>query len=222
MSSSEVLFHPSFIFAMLCHSFIAPGLIISVFWLLDKLNHSARGSYWAIEFNNWTTQHIWLPLVRIVAILLFISMAHPVLFGLESASPIGVLLDSERINTLVNVLFVVSVLLPVLPVVGRMHSLILPIQSLAAAQLLFGWINQHDYQVDISLLPSFATFALLSTLIIASHFMGKLIAQHIGQFLDETFNVDGSTDLIFQSVLLLLQGPLLLVYTVALGDQLPT
>jgi hypothetical protein len=220
VSSVEALFHPSFIFAMLCHSVVAPSLIISVFWLLDKINHSAKGSYWAIEFNNWTTQHIWLPLVRIVAILLFIAMSHPVLFGIESATPISTLLDSNRIDTLVNVLFVISVLLPLLPLVGRMHSVILPIQSLAAAQLLFSWMNQHDYHADISLLPSFTTFTLLSALIITSHFVGKWIARHTGQFLDENFNVDGSTDLIFQSVLLLLQGPLLLVYTVELGSQL--
>jgi len=220
MSSSDVLFHREFIFAMLCHSFIAPGLVIVVFWLLDKINNSARGSYWAIQFNNWTTQHIWLPLARIVAILLFICMAHPVLFGIESASSISTLLDSKRINTLINVLFVVSVLLPLLPLVGRMHSLILPIQSLAAAQLLFSWMNQHDYQTEVSLLPSFSTAALLGVLIVASHFVGKLIARQVGQILDESFNVDGSTDLIFQSVLLLLQGPLLLVYTVGLGAQL--
>lgn len=213
MSSSEVLFHRDFIFAMLCHSFIAPSLIITVFWLTGKINHSAEASY-------WTTQHIWLPLARIVAIILFITMAYPVLFGIEPASDIGTLLDSQRINTLVNVLFILSVLLPLLPWVGRMHSLILPMQSLAAAQLLFTWMNQHDYQVHITLLPSFSTFVLLSCLVVISHFIGKQIARHMGQILDESFHVEGSTDLIFQSVLLLLQGPLLLVYTTGLGAQL--
>ena len=220
MSSIDVLFHPDFIFAMLCHSFIAPSLIVTVFFLLDKANKSARGSHWAIEFNHWTTQHIWLPLARIVAILLFIGMAYPTLFGIDSASSIGELLDSQRINTLINVLFVISVFLPVLPVVGKLHSLILPIQSLAAAQLLFSWMNQRDYQLEISFIPHWHSLVLLSALVIASHYLGQWSSRHIGRFLDEALNVEGSTDLIFQSVLLLLQGPLLLVYTVGLGAQL--
>ena len=220
MSSIDVLFHPDFIFAMLCHSFIAPSLIVAVFWLLDKANQSARGSSWVTELNNWTTQHIWLPLARIIAILLFVTMAHPILFGIDSASSIPVLLDSQRINTLINVLFLLSIFLPLLPIVGKMHSLILPVQSLAAAQLLFSWMNQRDYQLDITFLPSFNTLMLLSSLIIASHFIGQYTARYIGRLLDENFNVEGSTDLIFQSVLLLLQGPLLLVYTVGLGSQL--
>ena len=220
MSSVEVLFHREFILALLGHGILAPSLIFGVFWLLDKLNNSAEGSYWAIQFNTWTTHHIWLPLARITAIISFIAMAYPVIYGIKDAPSVFTLLDSERINTLINTLFVVSILLPLVPILGRFHSLVLPIQSVAAAQLLFNWLNQHSYQHDISVLPSFTAFASITMLIIISHWVSKWISQSAGKLIDESLNVEGSTDLLFQSVLLFLQGPLLLIYTVELGRQL--
>lgn len=220
MTAGEVLLSGPFILALIIHGFLVPVLLLCTLWALETLNNSARGHSWAIELNHWSTQHVWLPLARIAAIIIFIIMAYPIVFGLKSAPPIGELISSGRVNVLINTLFLISVFLPLIPGVGKMHSLVLPVQSLAAAQLVFSWLNQHSYQSDISLLPSLSAFGKIVIFVIAAHWLSYWLAQRIGELLDESFNVEGFPDLLFQSILLFLQAPFLLIYTVELGRQL--
>lgn len=220
MATTEVLFHSDYLMALLLHAISAPLILLATLWLSSLAHASIGHEAWAKELNHWGTQHVWLPLARIAAILLFIVAAFPVIYGLDSDIAIGDILHSERIDTLINTLFVISLLLPLIPVVGRIHALVLPLQSLAAAQLLFNWLNQHAYQQDISLLPSLSAWLQTILLVIASHGISLWLAKHIGLWLDDQFNVEGFDELLLQSILLILQAPLLLIYTVELGRQL--
>lgn len=220
MSVLEILASPRFILALIGHALLAPTLLILFHWLLSKLNEHAAGTVWAIEFNNWTARHIWLPLIRVIALLSFILLAYPILYGIAEAPRLTELINSSRINTLINVLFVISVLLPLIPILGEAHALVLPIQSIAGAQLLFNWLNQHHFQQEISLLPGFNTFLSLLALVYLAHWLSQHLAFRMGEVLDDYFHVDGSEELIYQAILLFLQGPLILLYTAELGKQL--
>jgi hypothetical protein len=80
-----------------------------------------------------------IPAARTVALVSFILIAYPVLFGMASALPVSALLTAGdmRFTHLVNLVFFLSLLLPLFPLFNHWPAVVLPLQGIAASTLLF-------------------------------------------------------------------------------------
>jgi uncharacterized protein (UPF0218 family) len=61
---------------------------------------------------------------------------------------------------------------------------------------------------------------VIALLAVISHWLAVNIAKNTASHLDEHFNVTGFEDLISQSIILFMQAPAILVYSLGLGRQL--
>jgi len=133
MTTLEALTSPALLLALAAYTVVS----LLVEWLGRRLLVAVG----EVESTHWLFERLLIPSARALALVVFILLAYPTLFGLTEAPSLGSLLNAERsrITHLVNLTFALSLLLPVLPVVGRLPALVLPIQGMAAASLLFHW-----------------------------------------------------------------------------------
>lgn len=100
---------------------------------------------WNRGLVYWGVERFALPLSRALGVMTFLLLAYPDIFGLNAASvpDLWWVLNAEarRPNHLLNVLFFSSLFVSLLPVLGRLPALVLPIQGIAGAILLFHWLN---------------------------------------------------------------------------------
>lgn len=173
------------------------------------------------NITAWLAEHVYLPLARILSMLIFIGLAYPALFGLREAPDIQSLLTGgeHRVSHLINLGFLLSLLLPLLPVVGRLPSLVLPAQGLLAAAVLFNWLAQAR-GIEVSLWPGWLTTGLVLLWAVLGQRLAAWIAQQFG---DHWNAHDASEDLTrgyYETAILFFQIPAILLYTLSLGEQL--
>lgn len=169
--------------------------------------------------TSWLMEHIYLPLARIVCILIFIALAYPALFGVQDAPSLGNLLGAgdRRTSTLINLSFLLSLLLPFVPLLGRLPSLVLPLQSLLASAMLFTWLAQAR-SVEVSLWPGWMTLGVMLLWLVIGQRLALWLAQLFG---DQWYPTRDDMDRVFyEMTVLFLQLPAILIYTVQLGKQL--
>ncbi len=185
--------------------------------LLAKLEQHLLMRLSGERLPSWLAERIYLPLARVLSILLFIALAYPTLYGLHAAPTLPQLLDGgqQRLSLLLNLGFLLSLLLPVLPGFARLPSLVLPIQGLLAAALLFHWLATARGS-DVTLWPGgLTTGAILIWLILAQRAAAGLAA-----LLTDHGHSPEREQVYYETALLFLQVPALLLYTVSLGEQL--
>jgi hypothetical protein len=73
--------------------------------------------------------------------LIFFLMAYLTIFGIVDAPPLAALFNENatRVNYLVNMFFLTTLLFPLIPVIGKWEELILPVEAIAASSVLFSW-----------------------------------------------------------------------------------
>lgn len=167
----------------------------------------------------WLTEHVYLPLGRVFSILVFIALAYPALYGLREAPGVFELLrgGEHRMSHLINAGFLLSLLLPLLPVLGRLPDLVLPLQGLLAAAMLFHWLAQAR-GTEVNLWPGwFTALAIVIWLTVAQ----RLAARIAGLLVDPWHPDSADRERIgYETAVLFFQVPALLLYTVGLGEQL--
>ena len=148
------------------------ALAIPIIYFLEKLREKIDASI----VLEWMYSHIGLPFARVILVLIFILSAYPALYGVDLIPSLGnVLLEhSERIHSLINWLFVSSLVIPFIPMVGIIPALVIPIQAILATAMLFNWAAPIS---TISLVPSIWVFLLFLVLSIVTHKFAKLFAQ---------------------------------------------
>jgi hypothetical protein len=174
-----------------------------------------------VVVSHWLFEHVVIPIARAMTLVLFILVAYPTLFGLEAAPPLGELLaaDRLRLTTLLNIVFLLTLLLPLVPVIGRLQELVLPLQGITAATLIFRWLaagSSREIHYWPGLVPALGLLLLASL----THWLAKGLAQRLAQGLDRALGRAGSDKLIYRSVVMLMQMPVILLYTLSLGRQL--
>lgn len=169
----------------------------------------------------WLAEQIYLPLARIFSILVFIGLAYPALFGVREAPDIGQLLTGgqHRVSQLINLGFLLSLLLPLLPVIGRLTGLILPAQGLLAAAMLFGWLAQAR-GIDANLWPGWSTAGLILLWAVLGQRLAVWIAHQFGDSWQPDSTSDDLSRVYYETAILFFQMPAILLYTVGLGEQL--
>ncbi|MEE8321608.1 MAG: hypothetical protein V3R68_07210, partial [Gammaproteobacteria bacterium] len=76
-------------------------------WIHKKLDNITLQFFW---------DHIGMPLLRTVLILIFIFLAYPLIFGISDAPSLSALLaaDDMRIHYIINAVFVVTLFFPLI------------------------------------------------------------------------------------------------------------
>lgn len=213
MSLIDAIAQPRMLFA--CLGFGLLNLLLAGFeqrFLSAMAEHSVTG---------WLAEHVYLPLARVFSILIFIALAYPALFGQREAPGIHALLTGgeHRVGHLVNLAFLTSLLLPLLPLAGRLPALVLPAQGLLAAALLFDWLAQA-LGVDAQLWPGWVTAGFIVLWLI----LGQRLAVWIANWPHDTgIPSTAGRDLervYYETAILFFQLPAILLYTLGLGEQL--
>ncbi len=161
----------------------------------------------------WPWEHIGKPLLQASLMVLFIMVAYPILFGLKEAPPIFLLLsaDDMRVNTLINVLFILTLLFPLLPVFGNWRELILPLQGIAASMMVFSWLAAAQGLEEITYWPGMDTVIYIILIAMFTHWLAVTVSHHIGHKFDESFNVADSGELFARCIILSFQSPAILL-----------
>lgn len=173
-------------------------------WLVEKFDRS--------QANIWLLDHVYLPALRLPALIGFVLASYPSLYGLESGPPLAALLDFDWFGQALNILFLLPLLLSLLPVAGRMPAFVLPLQGMVLAALLFMPlvtvmnIDNPDYRPDITTLFALTGFG------IGGHFLGNTLAVRLPQ---RKFALPAR-----DAIILIFQAPAILAYGRALGSGL--
>ncbi len=169
---------------------------------------------------EWLHDHVFYPLVRVVLVLIFVLTAYPNLYGIDQLPELRTVLfeQTSRIHSLINWLFLVSLIIPFLPMAGIIPALIVPIQSILATALLFHWATTGVE--NISLLPTVWILLFFLILCVATHMVAKIFAKFVGSRIDNKINRNDVSHLVYESTLLIFQVPAILIYGFYLGSQI--
>lgn len=204
--------------AVLASPHMLGGLLVYLIAVLLWEGLSARlATHMAVHgFTDWLLEHVYVPLGRAACIALFVVVAYPVLFGIADAPAFSQLLGGgeQRMSTLLNVAFVSSLLLPLLPVIGHQLALVLPVQAIAVSALVLHWTGAA-MGVETRLWPGADVILAILALVAISAPLAHALARAVA-FLRE----QEETPWVFEAALLLLQVPAILIYTLRVGAPL--
>lgn len=214
MSPLQALFTPDLLLAALVHLALLITLLAGFSWL----GHHTQG----IPVTDWLLEHVAHPLARAAVLVVFVLIAYPALFGLSQVPDWSELLAAERgrLQSLLNWVFLASLLLPLVPVLGRLQALVLPVQGMVACALLFSWLAQAQGWTHVTLWPSGPTAASLILLTLVTHALASLAARPVGAWIDQRFALLGAEALAFEAMVIVAQIPVILLYGLSLGAQL--
>lgn len=213
MTVIEIILNPAVLAAALAYAAAA----VAGIWLHDGVRRSLQGYYQL----QWLWERLAAPLLRAGLMLMFLLLAYPVLFGLHAAPVLHTLLERDplRVNTLFNLLFVITLLFPLLPVLGERDELVLPIQGVAASLLLFSWLA-GAVGTPVHYWPGWTSVVIMLVLALVSYRLAQSVAAAAGNELDNRFNVANAGELLSRALLLFLQYPVVVVFCHGLGKQL--
>ena len=213
MSLLQIMLNGHFIFATIIYGLAVLLVLPLSARISNRLEH---------PLLLWHWDNIVTPLSEAVMLILFISLAFPEIFGIRQAPSIGrLLLGGElRINNLVNVLFLITLLFPLIPVFGERRELVLPLQGIAAVMMIFNWLAHELRLEQISYWPGMQNIILILVVAVLSYWLAARLAAFIGHRFDTHFNVTQSGALFARCMILFMQSPALLIYSAGLGKQL--
>ncbi len=180
----------------------------------ERLMHVVEG----VPVTGWLAEHIYIPMLRVVSVLLFVTLAYPDIFGLDTPSTIGDIFVAGRgrFDDWLNAVLIVSFLLPAIPVVSRLPGIILTVQGVIACCLLFAWVAPvHGLENPVYWMGW--TVFLRSILV-------TVIAAGLGYLLHRILENDPGkeklSELVPEALRLAAQLPAITLYASALGAQI--
>ena len=214
MSYLDVLFHPALVMATLLYTVLAISFEILYQNFLHKIQE--------VSVSHWIAKYIGAPFIHVLLLVAFIYMSYPILFGLESHNALGErvlptlseLLNAHSGQTmkLINVLFIISVLLPLIPVINRFLALILPLQAIAGSTMLYGWLAENSTLAPAQF-PGLHILALMIIFSIIADVFSRSLAKLFGHSLNTQYHTHDMEKVIQKSTLLIFQVPILLLYS---------
>ncbi len=171
---------------------------------------------------HWAFDHIAQPLLRAAILVAFVLTAYPALYGAHVAPALAVLLEqgSLRLTNLLNVVFLCSLVLPLLPPFRNRVALAVPVQGLIAVAVVFGWYTQYLGATAASWWPGWAAALAIAAMAAIAHHIAAEIGHVIGQRIDALRDTTGYDRLTANAIELLAQTPVLLYYGLTLGRQI--
>lgn len=166
----------------------------------------------ARPLSHWMMEHIALPLARVFCVILFVGLAYPAVFFLKTAPPLSELLGQPgRFSDWLNALFLLGMTLPLLPGTDRVRELILPLQGALGLGMVFRWLAQAQGQAGLPWWPSASTWGFAGIWIGANLLIAAWVRRQ---------GLEGRGQWFSETLLLLMQLPVLVVYGHQLGQSL--
>ncbi|MEE8108401.1 MAG: hypothetical protein V3T36_04505 [Gammaproteobacteria bacterium] len=165
------------------------------------------------HLGTWLSEHLYLPMLRAALVLIFVATAYPALFGLQDGPAIDRLLSDGhyRLDWWINGVLLVSLALPTVPGLGRIPGIVLTLQGMVASAMLFGWLAQDMGLAQYWLFPG---WSLLAKILLITGAAGLL------SWMAESYLQLARKRLVAESLRLLAQMPVLIIFGSALGRQL--
>lgn len=187
------------------------GSVSLSFYLLWKTRDTASMA-WYLEF-------ILAPLLRVAVLLIVVSQVYPVIDGQSTSIDFWRNLGQrQQLRDIVNILFFAGLLLAFVPVVNH-PVFALPIQSLLTIALVFHW--QYPGSGDsVVLFPSLATLLKIAAYMLLAWLATRELSIPIARGIDRRLAVSGSLRLVADTIYMLLQIPVMLIYCNYLARQL--
>lgn len=169
--------------------------------------------------GEWLLEHAYCPLAKGLLLLFMAFLLFPLIVESSSYSGLaGLFMQADSVITILNILFVSSLLLSFLP--GLRHpALALPLLGCIAIGLIFLHRVAIPLLPEVSWVPSFAASFGIVVLIVLSHLLTRWLTPRISMWADYHFNIADSKALISDISYLILQMPILLAYGHSLQSQ---
>lgn len=182
------------------------------FWLLLKAHEQPP--------SDWFVVHVVSPLLRTVSLIVAVSLLFPVLFPQSSVTVLWqMLLQQDYFSTLINSLFLASLLMSFLPLLGH-PMLSLPVQSCLAIAVVFDWFFMNR-SIEIIWVPGWETLLKLAFAMLVILVIGQQAARYLAKRIDEAYHLVGSLQLVADVIYLPLLVPIMMIYGDWLKLQLP-
>ncbi len=213
MTLSQILFHQQTIFAIFIYCISIVITIPAFVFIHEKLGHTFLQVCW---------KKIGMPLIRAFLIIGFILLIYPVNYGINSAPSIHELLavDDMRSSFLINMIFLLTFFFPLVPVLGKLDEFIIPLQGVLCSMIVFSWLCQNLNIETYRLFPDIKTIAFIVLISFITHWLAIFLSEHSGNYFDNMFHREGFQILIFKSVILIMQSPVIFLFGSYLGKQL--
>ncbi|MGJ8668059.1 MAG: hypothetical protein ACSHXK_01110 [Oceanococcus sp.] len=156
--------------------------------------------------TNRLAEHVYLPLARValVIVFLFAVFPSPMLTPAVIQQTAGMNLGWPNWNALLNALFLVGLILPLMPETQKFCALILPLQSLIGV-----WIFVRHFEkvsmLELSLGTANQWMLPFACAIVASHFAIRLLSQQLSR----RWGIDALS--LYDAIVLCVQPPLVLL-----------
>jgi len=214
MSVIDILLNANVIFAIF--------VFVLICIMTEIIGQRLLVSFEQAPVSEFIFEKFLIPLARAAGLMIFILLCYPVLFGLNEGPPLSQLLStgSLRTSTLMNVMFITPLLFSLIPVVGSIPALILPVQGIAGSSLVFSW-TQGTLKVEkIHYIPDGVTLLLIILFAILTHAAARWISLYLSETINYNFNIDDGQKIAYRIVVVAAQMPVILIYTQGLGAQL--
>ncbi len=191
---------------------IAAITTVTSFWLLAQAHEHPP--------SDWVVVHVVSPVFRTISLIVAISLVFPVLFPQTSVGALWQMLSqNDHFSTLLNSLFFASLFMSLLPILG--HPLIsMPLQACLGIAVVFDWAYKEQI-TQVSWLPDWTLLLKLLLAMLVIFFVGHRSAVAISRYIDETWHLSGSIQLVADAVYLPLLIPVMIIYGNWLTQQLP-
>jgi len=209
----DILFSPRILLATLL--LLGASLLLGL--LEAPLLHRLRTARPLDTLAAW----VGLPLARLLAVLLFVAVAHPRLYGLDAAPALSELMavDGRRWHHLLNSGFLVGVTLPFVPPFNRLPGAVVPAQAITACALVFHWLAA-DRGIEATAWPGLGLLGVMLGWSWLAHRLARAAALAAGRGAQGPAEMREA--LVFESLLLVLQVPIVVAYGAELGSRLLT
>ena len=180
----------------------------------DRLMRVVAG----VPVTGWLGEHIYIPMLRVVSVLLFVTLAYPDIFGLDTPYTINEILVAGRgrFDDWLNAVLIVSFLLPVIPLVSRLPGIILTVQGIIACCVLFAWVApMHGLENPVYWMGWSVFLRSILITVVAAGF-GYLLHR----VLENDPGKEKVSELVPEALRLAAQLPAITLYASALGAQI--
>ena len=218
MNYYEVLFHPTIILSTILYLIMVISFEIIYQLFLHKISH--------VTVSHWIAKKIGTPFFHVILLVSFIYMTYPILYGLEgkelpALSKLFDIIEAPN-RKMINSLFIISVILPLIPIINRFIALILPLQAIAGSAIVYSWMADY-MNIEYSLFPSVEVLAIIVLFSLLAEYSAKTLVALTGHSMNqinylENFQLQDIDAVVYKSTLLAFQIPILLIYTLNLPN----
>lgn len=179
------------------------------------LLHQAR----EVDSTLWILEHIICPIIRIIVLLIVVSQVYPVIDGNFTSFDFWRALGQQhQFRDIVNILFIAGLVLAFIPLVNH-PVFALPLQSTLTIALIFHW-QYLESSASLVLFPSSATILKIIAYMMLAYYVTRELSIPLSRWVDRRLVVSGSIRLVSDTIYMVLQIPVMLIYCSFLKQQL--